>query len=95
FMGDEPDDLQDRALTYQQRMHGKRYLRVQAQAETPTLTVGPPTATTYAVLRGEQAVKVPLKMVLPGALLAAITLFFGLGAELLMSLSATAAENLL
>ena len=95
FMGSEPDDLQDRALTYQQRMHGKRYLRVEAQAETPTLTVGPPTATTYAVLRGEQAVKVPVKMVIPGALLAVITLFFGLGAEVLMSLSATAAENLL
>ena len=95
FMGEEPKDLQERALTYQQRMHGKRYLRVEAQAETPTLTVGPPTSTTMAVLSGEQAVKVPTKLIIPGALLAGVTIFFGLGAEVLMSLSATAAEGLL
>jgi len=95
FMGAEPDDLQERALTYQQRMHGKRYLRVQAQAETPTLTIGPPTATTTAVLAGKQAVKVPFKLIFPAILLAAITVFFGLGAEVLMSWSETAAENLL
>ena len=76
-------------------MHGKRYLRVQAQAETPTLTIGPPTATTSAVLAGKQAVKVPFKLIFPAILLAAITLFFGLGAELLMGWSETAAENLL
>ena len=95
FMGSEPEGLQERALAYQERMHGKRYLRTAAQAGTPTLTVGPPTAATSAVLAGEQAVKVPAKLIIPGALLAAVTLFFGLGAELLMMLSATAAENLL
>ncbi|GAA1136973.1 hypothetical protein GCM10009672_02780 [Nesterenkonia lutea] len=47
------------------------------------------------MLAGRQAVKVPLKLILPGILLACITLFFGLGAELLMSWSATAAESLL
>lgn len=95
FMGKEPDDLDARALDYQERMHGKRYLRVQAQAETPTLTVGPPTAATSAVLAGKRAVRVPAKLIIPGAILAAITVFFGLGAELLMTLSETAAENLL
>lgn len=95
FMGSAPKDLEERALAYQERMHGKRYLRVQAQAENPTLTIGPPTATMSAVLAGERAVKVPMKLIIPGMLLAAITLFFGLGAELLMTLSETAAENLL
>ena len=95
FMGTEPKNLEERALTYQERMHGKRYLRVQAQADNPTLTVGPPTATMSAVLSGERAVKVPLKLIMPGIILAGITLFFGLGAEVLMTLSETAAENLL
>ena len=95
FMGKEPEDLEDRALDYQERMHGKRYLRVQAQAETPTLTIGPPTAATSAVLAGKRAVKVPAKLIIPGAILAGITVFFGFGAELLMALSETAAENLL
>src|SRR5699024_1402991 len=43
FMGAEPKNLDERALAYQERMHGKRYLRVQAQADNPTLTIGPPT----------------------------------------------------
>ena len=95
FMGEAPENLEERALTYQERMHGKRYLRVQAQAENPTLTIRPPTGTMSAILAGEQAVKVPLKLILPGMLLAGITLFFGLGAEVLMMLSETAAQNLL
>lgn len=95
FMGSEPEDLEKRAIIHQQRTHGRRYLRVEAQAETPTLSIGPPTTTTTKVLAGERAVKIPPKLIIPGALLAAVTLFFGLGAELLMSLSATAAENLL
>ncbi|GAA4828840.1 monovalent cation/H+ antiporter subunit D family protein [Garicola koreensis] len=95
FMGAEPKNLDERALAYQERMHGKRYLRVQAQAENPTLTIGPPTATTSAVLSGERAVKIPLKLILPSVILAVITLFFGLGAEVLMTLSESAAENLL
>lgn len=95
FMGAEPEDLEERALTYQERMHGKRYLRIQAQAESPTLTIRPPTGAMSAVLSGEQAVKVPVKLIIPGMLLAGITLFFGLGAEVLMALSETAAHNLL
>lgn len=95
FMGAEPENLEERALTYQERMHGKRYLRIQAQAESPTLTIRPPTGTMSAVLAGEQAVKVPLKLIIPGMILASITLFFGLGAEVLMMLSETAAQNLL
>ncbi|WP_022872074.1 monovalent cation/H+ antiporter subunit D family protein [Nesterenkonia alba] len=95
FMGKAPDDLEERALVYQERMHGKRYLRVQAQAENPTLTIGPPTATTSAVLAGEKQVKVPMKLIIPGMILAGVTLFFGLGAEVLMMIAETAAENLL
>ncbi|MDO5493113.1 MAG: monovalent cation/H+ antiporter subunit D family protein [Nesterenkonia sp.] len=95
FMGPEPENLEADALESQARMHGKRYLRVEAQAETPTLSIGPPTATTTAVLEGRQAVKVPIKLIIPGAILAAITVFFGLGAELLMMLSETAAEQLM
>lgn len=95
FMGPEPDDLQERALVYQERMHGKRYLRVRAQAGTPTLTIGPPTGTMSQVLTGQRAVRVPLKLIMPGLILAGITVFFGLGAELLMVLSETAAQNLL
>ncbi|MDR8018079.1 monovalent cation/H+ antiporter subunit D family protein [Nesterenkonia aerolata] len=95
FMGPEPEGLESEALESQAKMHGKRYLRVEAQAETPTLSIGPPTATTTAVLEGRQAVKVPLKLIVPGALLAAVTIFFGLGAEVLMSLSEVAAEQLM
>ncbi|GAB3187759.1 monovalent cation/H+ antiporter subunit D family protein [Nesterenkonia suensis] len=95
FMGSEPENLEKRAITHQQRTHGRRYLRVEAQAETPTLSIGPATTTTTQVLAGERAVRIPPKLIVPGALLAVVTLFFGLGAELLMSLSATAAENLL
>src|SRR5699024_5051863 len=73
FMGPDPKSLDERALTYQERMHGKRYLRVQAQADNPTLTIGPPTATTSAVLSGERAVKIPLKLLLPSVVLAVIT----------------------
>jgi multicomponent Na+:H+ antiporter subunit D len=95
FMGKPPADLEENALAYQERMHGKRYLRVQAQAENPTLTIGPPTAAMSAVLSRQRAVRVPAKLIIPGAILAAITVFFGFGAELLMLLSETAAENLL
>ncbi|GAB3841924.1 monovalent cation/H+ antiporter subunit D family protein [Nesterenkonia populi] len=91
FMGKAPDDLEDRAMAYQERMHGKRYLRSEAQAETPTLTIIPPEDPTTQHGR----VKVPMKLIVPGMLLAAVTVFFGIGAELLMSISEVAAENLL
>ncbi|GAA1813678.1 monovalent cation/H+ antiporter subunit D family protein [Nesterenkonia flava] len=93
FMAPEPKGLEERAYTYQERMWGKRYLRVEAQAGTPTLTVK---ALDPSVRDPKtQTVKVPVRLLIPGMLLAAVTLFFGLGAELLMSLSETAAENLL
>lgn len=95
FMGKPPEHLEERALAYQERIRGKRYLRLRAQAENPTLTIAPPTQAMTSLRSGQQVVKVPFKLILPGLLLACVTLFFGLGAELLMTLSETAAGNLL
>lgn len=95
FMGPEPEGLEERALTYQTAIHGKRYLRVEAQAEEPSLDIGPPTRATMRVLSGERPVRVAPKLILPAALLAAVTLSLGLGAEVLFDVAGTAAENLL
>lgn len=95
FMGPEPENLERRALVYQQAIHGKRYLRVEAQAEQPTLQVGPPTTGTAAVIGGERHARVTPKLIVPAALLAVVTLGLGLGAEVLMQLAEQAAQGLM
>lgn len=94
FMGAEPDDLEVKARQRQLFLHGKRYLRVQADTGG-RLRAGLPTTSVAEVVTGRSRLTVPVSLVIPGALLAVVTILFGVGAELLMSLSETAALNLL
>lgn len=94
FMGPEPKGLERRARQEQLLMHGKRYLRVQSD-QGAALKAGLPTTMIASVIAGRKRLRVPVALIVPGALLACVTVFFGLGAELLMSLSETAAMNLL
>lgn len=94
FMGSEPEDLEVKSRQRQLFLHGKRYLRVQADTGR-RLRAGLPTTSVAEVVAGRSRLTVPVPLVLPAALLAVVTIFFGVGAELLMSLSETAALNLL
>lgn len=94
FMGPEPEGFDVKSRQRQLFLHGKRYLRVQADTGG-RLRAGLPTTSVAEVVAGRSRLTVPVTLMIPGAILALATIFFGLGAELLMSLSETAALNLL